>query len=97
MTEDSARRELADWRRRIDQIDRELLELLNRRAQCVQHLAPLKREGGIEVLDPERERRVHQNLESANHGPLRPEAVARIFDCIMEAMRELQHEEATAD
>jgi len=97
MTEDSARRELADWRRQIDQIDRDLLALLNRRAECVLGLAPLKRQAEIEVFDPERERRVHQNLQATNHGPLSPEAVSRIFDSIMEAMRELQHEEATAD
>lgn len=97
MTEDSARRELADWRRQIDQIDRDLVALLNRRAECVQHLAPLKREADIDVFDPDRERRVHENLQTANHGPLPQESIARIFDCVMEAMRELQHEEATAD
>ena len=36
--------DLSGWRKRIDQIDRKLLVLLNERAECVLRLAPLKQE-----------------------------------------------------
>jgi chorismate mutase/prephenate dehydratase len=83
-------KDLSDWRDEIDAIDREIVSLLNRRTQCVLALAPLKRENKIDVLDPDRERRVHENLRSANEGPLSPEAVDRVFEEIMAAMREIQ-------
>ncbi|MBI1357791.1 MAG: chorismate mutase [Acidobacteria bacterium] len=83
-------RELSDWRRQIDALDRDLVELLNRRAEIVLQLAPLKRENRIEVFDPERERAVHENLRRANRGPLPSESVEKIFDAVMAAMRELQ-------
>lgn len=90
-------KDLSDWRSQIDAIDREIVKLLNRRSRCVLELAPLKRRGNIDVLDPEREREVHQNLRDANSGPLPAEAVDRIFDEIMAAMRELQRETAAAE
>ena len=83
-------RDLNDWRRDIDALDRELVDLLNRRAKCVLQLAPLKRVNKINVLDPEREKAVHDNLRSANAGPLPQESVSEIFDCVMKAMRDLQ-------
>ena len=83
-------KDLSDWRDEIDAIDREIVSLLNRRTRCVLALAPLKRENKIDVLDPDRERRVHANLRSANKGPLSPEAVDRVFEEIMAAMREIQ-------
>lgn len=83
-------KDLSDWRDEIDAIDREIVSLLNRRTRCVLELAPLKRQNKIDVLDPDRELRVHQNLRDANDGPLSPAAVDRVFEEIMAAMREIQ-------
>ncbi len=83
-------RDLSEWRREIDALDRELVQLLNRRAECVLQLAPLKRENKIDVFDPEREKAVLDNLRSANTGPLPNGSVEAIFECVMAAMRELQ-------
>jgi len=83
-------KDLSDWREEIDAIDREIVSLLNRRTRCVLELAPLKRQNNIDVFDPDRERRVHENLRAANDGPLSPEAVDRVFEEIMAAMRDIQ-------
>ena len=83
-------RTLDEWRRDIDALDQEMVELLNRRARCVLQLAPLKRENNIDVLDPDREKVVHDNLRSANAGPLPNESLQEIFDAVMKAMRALQ-------
>lgn len=90
-------KDLSDWRGRIDEIDREIVKLLNRRAEYVLELAPLKKRNNIDVFDPEREQQVHDNLRAANTGPLSPAAVDRIFDEVMSAMRELQRETAAAE
>lgn len=89
--------DLSDWRRRIDALDQELVRLLNRRAECVLQLAPLKRQAKIDVLDPERERQVRNNLRTANAGPLPQRAIDEIYECVMAAMRELQQQETPVD
>ena len=90
-------KDLSDWRSQIDQIDRDIVALLNRRAACVLELAPLKRQSNINILDPDRESQVHRNLQDANTGPLEQEAVDRIFDEIMAAMRDLQRQMTAAE
>jgi chorismate mutase/prephenate dehydratase len=88
----AAVKELAEWRERIDGVDRELVALLNRRAAYVLRLAPLKRQIGAAVLDPQREREVRRKLRAANKGPLPDESVEKIYATIMAAMRDLQSE-----
>lgn len=82
--------DLSDWRDRIDEVDRKLLELLNERARSVLALAPLKKQQGIPIYEPQREEAVFRNIEAHNGGPLPPDAVRRIFERIIDEMRSLQ-------
>ena len=82
--------ELAAWRGKIDEVDKEIVALLNRRAGYVEKLAPLKQQIGMAVLDPGREDAVRANLREANQGPLSDEAVTAVYEAIMAAMRDLQ-------
>ena len=86
--------DVSEWRERIDQLDRRILELLNERAQHVLQLAPLKRQNSIPVRAPEREEQVVHNLQGHNRGPLSDEAVRRIFEAIMKEMRAVQEGDA---
>ena len=75
-------------RRRIDEIDRRLLELLNERALCVSEVGEIKkRAGNMPLYQPEREREIFEAVESANHGPLSNRAVRRLFERILEESR----------
>ena len=85
--------EVSDWRERIDTIDHRLLELLNERVECVLRLSPLKRQVGLPVFSPEREKAVIEELKKLNKGKLSDEAVERIFELIMAEMRFLQERE----
>jgi chorismate mutase-like protein len=85
--------DLSGWRKRIDQLDRKLLALLNERAECVLRLAPLKQQQAIPIEEPEREAAIRSNLSHNNQGPLSHEAVHRIFDAIMREMKAVQKEE----
>jgi chorismate mutase len=89
--------DLADWRKRIDQIDRKLLALLNERAECVLQLAPLKRQQAIPIEEPAREAAIRSNLSHNNQGPLSHEAVCRIFESIIGVMKGLQTEDLTQE
>ena len=85
--------DVSDWRERIDAIDRRLLELLNERVECVLGLSPIKRQAGLPVFSPSREKAVIKKLKKLNKGQLSDEAVERIFELIMAEMRFLQERE----
>ena len=82
--------DLADWRNKIDALDRQLLELLNERARCVLAMVPLKMRSGIPIYEPKREEQVFGNIAAHNGGPLPPDAVRRIFERIIDEMRSIQ-------
>lgn len=86
--------DLSEWRKRIDDLDRKLLALLNERAEYVLRLAPLKRQQAIPIEEPEREAAVRSNLRRENHGPLSDDAVWHIFEAIMTEMKAVQREES---
>ena len=47
--------DIADWRKKIDELDRRLVELLSQRAQAAQEIGRLKRNTSLPVYEPERE------------------------------------------
>ena len=85
--------DLVDWRERINQVDRRILDLLSERVGYVLNLAPLKRQEGIPIHEPRREAQVLDNIKAQNRGPLNNEAVCRIFKAVMTEMRAVQAEQ----
>ncbi len=81
---------LPELRTQIDAVDKELLDLLNRRAALANEVGDLKRTEGSPVFRPEREAQVIHGLQSANPGPLKPANVATIWREIMSACRALE-------
>lgn len=82
--------ELLALRTQIDEVDRELLALLNKRAQLAQHVGEVKRKEGSVAFRPEREAQVIDGMKARNPGPLLPESVAPIWREIMSACRALE-------
>jgi chorismate mutase len=78
---------LSDWRRRIDEIDRKLVELLNERSRCALEIGKLKQAENIPLYQPEREKEVLENAERTNTGPLTDAAVRRLFERIIDEAR----------
>jgi chorismate mutase / prephenate dehydratase len=81
---------LVALRERIDAVDRELLTLLNRRAQLALDVGEIKRAEGSVVFRPEREAQVIDQLKAINAGPLPRDSVAPIWREIMSASRALE-------
>jgi len=84
------RPELLALREQIDHLDRELLELLNRRATLALHVGEVKKKEGSVAFRPEREAQVIDGLKAANPGPLMADSVAPIWREIMSACRALE-------
>lgn len=89
-TKDDAIRELAECRDRIDDVDRRILGLLNERTRVVERIGAVKREFAMPIYEPKREDEVFRNVTESNGGPLPPEAVKRVFERIIDEMRNVQ-------
>jgi len=81
---------LAECRRKIDGIDLELRDLLNRRAAIVEDVVRAKEALGMPIYEPKREQDVVRRVAEGNPGPLPSDAFQRIFEAIMTEMRQLQ-------
>lgn len=82
--------DLGRCRERIDQIDRQILELLNQRTTIVEEIGRIKQAVAMAVYEPKREDQVFANVVAHNAGPLSSEAVRRIFERIIDEMRTVQ-------
>src|SRR5947208_7613639 len=82
---------LDDLRRDIDRVDEVLVRLLNERARCACEVGKLKKALGLEIYQPEREKQVIEHVRGvACEGPLGPEAIARLFERIIDEARSLE-------
>lgn len=82
--------DLARCRELIDRIDVRLLELLNERTAIVEEIGRIKQALQMAIYEPKREDQVFANVLSHNQGPLPPEAVKRVFERIIDEMRNVQ-------
>ena len=82
--------DLLTLRTQIDEVDRDLLALLNRRARLAQQVGEVKKQEGSVAFRPEREAQVIDGMKAANPGPLKPDSVAPIWREIMSACRALE-------
>ena len=88
---------LSDWRRRIDEIDKKLVELLNARSQCALEIGKLKQAAKIPLYQPDRETEVLANAEHNNSGPLTDAAIRRLFERIIDEARAAERDAMHAD
>jgi chorismate mutase-like protein len=82
---------LDDLRDDIDRVDEVLVRLLNERARVACEIGRLKKDLGVEVYQPEREKQVLAHVRSiAAEGPLGADAIARLFERIIDEARRLE-------
>ena len=70
---------LAELRTRIGENDRAIVEAVNERLRLVAELWRIKETHGAERFDPDRERRLRDELATANRGPLTPEGLDELM------------------
>ena len=92
--ESRAEAEVADRmdesRRRIDQLDEKIIQLLNARAEAALDLGRLKESAGLETYQPDREIAVLEHARRVNPGPLDAGAITRLFERIIDENRRLE-------
>src|SRR5712692_9599686 len=88
---------LDDLRADIDRVDEVLVRLLNERARCACEIGKLKKELGVEIYQPDREKHVIEHVRNiAVEVPLGPDAIARLFERIIDEARSLERRVAHA-
>lgn len=81
---------LKNLRHQIDRFDRDLLKLINSRAELASRIGDVKNETGLEVYAPAREEEVIGQMIQSNPGPLQEHCVRAIFRELMSGARALQ-------
>ena len=77
-------------RAQLDEVDREIVRTLNKRALLVQELAAVKGEAGVALYDPKREEEILQRVAEENAGPIYDATLREIFEIIMHRIRDLE-------
>ena len=82
--------EISDLRKRIDEIDAELVKIINDRATCALGIGKTKTKGDKSIFAPEREKQVLASVLKNNRGPLSDTTVSAVFREIISACRALE-------
>ena len=85
--------DIGDWRKKIDELDRRLVDLLSERARAAHEIGRLKRDANLPIYEPDREGIVFSNVQQMNRGPLPDRDLVRIYERIMDVMRNIQKDE----
>lgn len=85
--------DIADWRKKIDELDLHLVDLLNERAKAAQEIGRLKRNTSLPIYEPAREKLIFENVKKANKGPLPDSEMRHVFERIIDVMRNIQKDE----
>ncbi len=81
---------ISDIRNEIDSIDKQLVEMINRRAECAIEIGKRKTKDSKSIFAPEREVQVLSGVLRNNKGPLADKAISAIFREVISACRALE-------
>jgi chorismate mutase len=84
---------LEELRKQIDVLDRQLVDLLSKRAEAALEAGRLKVATSLPIYEPAREKTIYENVRKANQGPLPDIELIHIFERVIDVMRSLQKNE----
>jgi chorismate mutase len=82
--------QMTTLRNQIDELDKQIVKLLNDRAECALDLGRLKEQAGLDTYQPDREIQVLEHARQVNSGPLEGDAITRLFERIIDENRRLE-------
>lgn len=85
--------ELKKLRTKIDELDRRIVGLLNRRLATVGKIGEWKAPRKLASYSPTRSAEIMRNVQKANEGPHEPEQLAAIYKKIIAASVTLQNQQ----
>jgi chorismate mutase len=86
--------DISDWRKKIDELDIEIVRLISERADAARAIGELKRGANLPVYEPRREQDVFDRVRAANPGPLPDAELLHVYERIIDVMRTLQRRDS---
>lgn len=86
---EEALRKIEELRGQIDEIDRNLVEKLNERANLALEIRKLKNQTNLPLYDPEREEEIFKKITAINNGPLYDDDLREIYETVLHTMKSL--------
>ena len=78
------------YRQEIDRLDSLLLQIFNQRAELALRIGEIKKQKGLAVYDPSREKSIFRRMQADNPGPLDDQAIIRLFERVIDESRRLE-------
>lgn len=91
--EDDFKEKLKGYREEINQVDRGIVDLLNKRAEIVLLIKRMKGKHNMPLYDAKREEDLMNNIVSYNKGPLYNDNIVQIFESILRNVQILEKDE----
>jgi chorismate mutase len=82
--------DISDWRKKIDELDEQIVRLISQRAEAAKAIGELKKTAELPVYEPQREQNVFNHVRAANPGPLADAEIQHVYERIIDVMRSLQ-------
>ncbi len=81
---------LKNLRRKVDSLDKKIIQLLNMRTKVALSITNLKLKAGKSIYSPDREREVLKKISAFNRGPLTADALEAIYREVMSSSLSLK-------
>ena len=86
--------DISDWRKKIDELDEQIVALISKRAEAAKAIGELKRRTELPVYEPGREQVVFDHVRAVNPGPLADAEILHVYERIIDVMRTLQRRDS---
>lgn len=84
--------ELADYRKKLDEIDEQMVALYEHRMEICSQVADLKVKTGMKILDRAREAQTLRTVKALTHNEFNATGVEELFEQLMSMSRKLQYQ-----
>jgi len=84
---------LNKYRKEINEIDKNIVDFLNKRAVVVMKVKRLKEDRNVPLYDARREEELINNISKYNKGPLYNDNIVQIFESILRNVQVLEKDE----
>ncbi len=91
--ENDFKEKLNKYREEINEIDKNIVNYLNKRAEVVLKIKRLKEDRNVPLYDAKREEELFNNIVKYNKGPLYNDNIVQIFESILRNVQVLEKDE----
>ncbi|MFA5014706.1 MAG: chorismate mutase [Actinomycetota bacterium] len=91
--ENDFKEKINKYRKEINEIDENIVNFLNKRAEVVLKIKRLKEDRNVPLYDAKREEELFNNVVKYNKGPLYNDNIVQIFESILRNVQVLEKDE----